>query len=421
MRIHLHLRAGRCTGLLLAALVFATLVFVAAGAWAHGGQPTLLKLDLRGDSARLELVFTAIDLEQRFPAFRDPRLSRDPAARAKMRADVTAYLDERVQLVRGGRTCAGSWNFAPAGSNLVAATSERRCLGVGRYTLTAEPFFDLGPGHQVIVRVDGGGDRIQTAVLRPGAARLDLVAPRGWAGMLADFIADGFVHILSGIDHVLFVAGLLLVAAGSRRRILVAMTGFTLAHTLTLLAASFDWIRVSTVWVEAVIAASIAYLGLEALSDQGHRRSVYGVLALHGLALVAALLGRMTFPSAAMFGLLLFAVAWTTWLRSVPGAQRGVADAVFPFAFGLAHGLGFASPMQTLALSRGDLIVGVLGFNLGVEVGQGAVVVAILAVAAALRRLAPQTAWPALAQRLEVAAAYGLVGIGLVWFALRAF
>ena len=148
--------------------------------------------------------------------------------------------------------------------------------------------------------------------------------PRGAWQTFVDYIPIGFAHIIpKGLDHILFVIGLFLLAT-RLSPLLWQVTTFTLAHSVTLALASLGLVTVSPAIVEPLIAASIVFIAVEnMLTDQ---------------------LGR-----------------WR--LLTV-------------FAFGLLHGLGFAGVLAEIGLPAGQFVSGLIGFNVGVELGQLAVIAA---------------------------------------------
>lgn len=150
-----------------------------------------------------------------------------------------------------------------------------------------------------------------------------ITAPGNWA-TFTSFVRSGFVHVVPlGMDHILFVLGLFLL---SRRwkPLLLQVTAFTLAHTLTLGLAATGMVQVPASVVEPIIAGSIVVIALE----------------------------NILYPR------------YTPWRLLVV------------FVFGLVHGLGFAGALSRLDLPPSALLVGLLGFNLGVELGQLTVIAA---------------------------------------------
>ncbi len=187
---------------------------------------------------------------------------------------------------------------------------------------------------------------------------------RGMGEIARAYTLLGVAHILSGIDHLLFVIGLLFLV-GFNQRLMWTISAFTLAHSLTLASSALGWLVLRPPPVEATIALSIVLVAAEAL----HRRQT---LARRWPALVA-------------------------------------------FLFGLVHGLGFAGALKVIGLPENHLLVALLSFNVGVELGQ------LLTVAAAWALWRAASRWPQ-ARQLALARTLTLYGIGSVaayWSWLR--
>ncbi len=167
-----------------------------------------------------------------------------------------------------------------------------------------------------------GEEAAQTMRLTPDATSFAIAAPQGPLARAQSYFVLGVDHILQGVDHLLFVF-LLLLLVRSVRPLIGAITAFTVAHSLSLAAATFGWIVVPAAPVEAIIALSILILAAE-LAQPPDR----------GLHLTER------YP---------WAVA---------------------FSFGLLHGLGFASALLEIGLPQGDVPLALFAFNVGVEAGQ---------------------------------------------------
>jgi hypothetical protein len=180
----------------------------------------------------------------------------------------------------------------------------------------------------LVVRQVGGGDDAYTAYLEPGA-RSEAIPREGAriesAGeVFTKFIWQGVLHIVpKGLDHILIELGLFFFSLHVRP-LLWQISAFTLAHTVTLGLASFGLVTVAPAIVEPLIAASIVYVAVE----------------------------------------------------NIIRPQLGWWRVALVFGFGLLHGLGFASVLSELALSPARLVVGLIGFNIGVELGQLTVIAA---------------------------------------------
>jgi len=186
---------------------------------------------------------------------------------------------------------------------------------------------------------DAAGLLQHSEMLKPGITDWSFPAasPEGRGNEISAplYFRLGVVHILKGWDHLLFLTCLMMIAGGTRRLIL-AVTGFTLSHSLTLGAATLDMLSMPIVLVEALIALSIVFLAAEILRAD-----------------------RTTL----------------TWRHPVSVA----------FLFGLLHGFGFANVLTHLGLPTGQVVPALLFFNLGVEAGQLVFVLAIGAVLFTLR------------------------------------
>jgi hydrogenase/urease accessory protein HupE len=193
--------------------------------------------------------------------------------------------------------------------------------------------------------------------------------------VLRDYSALGWRHIFSGPDHLLFVLGLMLWVR-SRRQLLWTVTAFTLGHSLTLSLAVLGWIRVPARPVEALIALSIVALAVELARS-----------ASHGAAR--------------------------------PSSHERARPPLLAAAFGLLHGLGFAGALAEIGLAQDEIPLSLLGFNLGIELGQLAFMAGVLGMAAAARQL---PGLPATSQRaLRWVPAYTIGSLAAFWFYERLF
>ncbi|MHC5065221.1 MAG: HupE/UreJ family protein, partial [Planctomycetota bacterium] len=193
----------------------------------------------------------------------------------------------------------------------------------------------------VLVRVHARGAGVQVLRLTPGAPSFVVAAAPGWGQVSLTYLNLGIEHILLGIDHLLFVlALLLLIGPGRWGQLLGTITAFTIAHSVTLVAATLGWFRVSSQPVEAIIALSIVFVAAEIMRPKDS-------------------------PSLA---------------RRRPW--------IVAFLFGLLHGFGFAGALAEIGLPETAVPLSLLFFNLGVEAGQLLFVVAVLALFAVAKRVA---------------------------------
>lgn len=209
------------------------------------------------------------------------------------------------------------------------------------------------------------GRKIDT-VLRPRAPAFTLPARDGWFDVVGRYALLGIEHILTGWDHLLFVFGLLLLATGGRA-LVATVTAFTLGHSVTLACAVLDLAHVPTGPVEVLIAGSIFVLAVELAGPDS------------------------------------------------PGRPFRRRPWLLAFTFGLLHGLGFAGTLRDTGLPADGIAPALFGFNVGIEAGQLAFVIAMAALAAALRPIGRR-----LPRWVQAAPVYAMGTIAFFWMLERA-
>ncbi|MFL5306184.1 MAG: HupE/UreJ family protein [Polyangia bacterium] len=263
-------------------------------------------------------------------------------------------------------------------------------LSCGASGLVGAIRFPWLPGSMTRVMVDvqwRDGTRL-LRVATPGAPEVRVYGGavsrwRALRAVVADYTQLGVEHILTGFDHLLFVVALVLLVSGARQ-LLATITAFTLAHSVSLAATVLGLVRVPPPPVEACIALSIVLVCAECLRP-------------------GASLSRSDRNPGR--------VPWTSRDDSAgqsPAPSTRSAPWAIAFAFGLLHGLGFASALLDLGLPEQHIPAALLCFNLGVELGQLAVVAAVIGLRAAIARFGLDRRWmrPALIYTMGSLAAY---------------
>ena len=204
------------------------------------------------------------------------------------------------------------------------------------------------------------GNRTQNIVFTPENNTVEIASGSlPWQQQVFSFLQLGVEHIFTGYDHILFLVALLL-PGGNLSQLLKIVTAFTIAHSLTLTLAVLNIVTLPTALVESIIALSIVYVAAENL--------------------------------------------WRKQIHHRP---------LLTFGFGLIHGLGFANILRELTQNQGNLLLSLTSFNIGVELGQIAIVVLVFCGLRLLQK-----------QRGEVIFRYGVSGLmilmGSIWFAERA-
>jgi hypothetical protein len=223
--------------------------------------------------------------------------------------------------------------------------------------------FPYDPRHRTFVNVYSGADILRQEVLTAAnpAVSFSSTGHEGLAATIITFIKQGIHHIFIGPDHILFVVGLMLLG-GTLRQLLMIVTAFTLAHSITLGLATFRILTPPAGVIEPIIALSIVAVGIHAFM----------------------------------------------------APARKDPRLAFAFCFGLIHGFGFANVLQEMVLPREALGWSLFAFNAGVEIAQGIIVLAIAPLLAMFRM-----AYPKPAGALVSAAALGVTCMGAFWFFQR--
>ena len=298
-------------------------------------------------------------------------------------AEIVAYAHARLAVKADGADCRievgpqavdshtdGTYSVLPL--RLACATT-----APAKLTIAYRLFADIDPQHRGLLNLAAGG-QTRTAILGPQAAEqtFDLQRIGRWS-QFVQYLEEGVWHIWIGFDHILFLLSLLLPAvmvwAAGRWQpaqrfgeafwdVARIVTSFTLAHSITLSLATLGYVSLPSRWVEASIAASVVLAALNNVFTVFHGRR---------------------------------------WMVA--------------FGFGLIHGFGFASVLADLGLPQDALALALFGFNVGVELGQLAIVMVFLPLAFALRRTAFYRRAVLVAGSLVIAAIAG------VWLAERVF
>lgn len=360
---------------LVCLLVGLAVLALARPALAHRMSLGYVRVDVAADGeATLAVQLSSRDLYEVLGLDRDRDATDGEITGGAAR--LLAYVTPRLAVAADGAPCP----LSPGGVDVVTQTDRfarvtlrAACPARPRVlTLEYDLFFELDPAHTALVELHAG-DEVVRRELGEASARLEWTLGHDAPDLgLGGFVRSGVHHIFTGFDHLAFLVSLLLVvvlAPGGGPRplraalteVLATVTAFTVAHSATLIAAALGWVRLPSALVESAIAASIVFVAVENLVR-----------------------------------------------RSYPRRFR------LAFVFGLIHGVGFASMLAPL-LPPSGVVAPLLCFNLGVELGQLAVVAVVLPILA-LGARHPRY------RLIGVQVGSGVLGaLGLVWLIERVF
>ena len=326
-------------------------------------------IDVRLSGSAIEVSVTAHVFDLAHELLGEPSAgSPGPSGLASRAAEIASLLDARLELTADGEPLTLRWlapQTVPVRQSLRVEAHVSRPAAPTTITLEAA-LFPYDPNHQTFVNVYEDGVLATQAILDRDNHRLEYFAGNG-AGRLAlaqKFLVAGIHHILTGLDHILFLVGLLL-WGGTLRRLLVVVTAFTLGHSLTLALAALDLVSPRPGLIEPTIALSVVFVGADNLLVRPGGRDVRAWIAL---------------------------------------------------VFGLVHGFGFAGVLREAGLPSQDLLWSLLSFNLGVEIGQLGVVVVVSSALAALKASSERAE-----RQLVFIGSWAVAAAGAFWFIERVF
>jgi hydrogenase/urease accessory protein HupE len=348
-------------------IALAALALLAAAVPAFAHPIPFSYLDLRLESGAIvgTLVVHDFDVAHDLSITPMERLL-DPAVVSQNSDAIVRLVSPRVQVTADGRVLAGAWSPPE-----ILADRQSQRLRV-RFPVEQTPavieidasMFPYDSTHQTFVNIYEG-DALTQAILDHGRSRFEYFSGtrQGVMAVIRRFIPAGIHHILIGPDHLLFLIGLLLLG-GTLRQLAVVVTGFTIAHSLTLSLAALNLVTPPPRIIEPAIALSIVYVGADNL-------------LVHGGRDVRA------------------------WIA---------------FAFGFVHGFGFANVLREMDLPSRALGWSLFSFNFGVEIGQLLVVVVVASTLAAVRSRSESAG-----RRLVLYGSVAVIAAGAFWFVQRVF
>jgi len=290
----------------------------------------------------------------------------DPAFLEKQRVALEALLSPRLDLKADGRLLVPEWTGAEAVPAQQSVRLRFRVTAARPGSLVLHPIvFPYDPVHQTFVNIYEDNTLRQQFVFsaRTGPRTYYTGTRQGALAVMRTFVPSGIQHILIGPDHILFLIGLLLLGGGWKALVRI-VTAFTIGHSITLSLAALGLVSPAARLIEPAIALSIVLVGADNLV-RGRGRDVRAWIAL---------------------------------------------------VFGLVHGFGFANVLREFGLPREALGWSLFSFNVGVEIGQLAIVLVVATLLAAIRRRSD-----AMGYRVAYAGSVVVIAAGSYWFVERVF
>ena len=361
-----------------------------------------------------------VDVVVTIPDIEAKRLATDAGSVAGER--VRDYLTPKIYAVAGGKRC----ELIPPVEILSALTGFSKfdftfkCAAAANLQIHFGAFFDLVASHTNFAQVQNAATGEFTEQLITNEHQtIDVTGAESGRlknASFLEFIRMGMMHIFTGVDHMSFLLGLVLISRRLRDLVFV-VTGFTIGHSLTLALAVTGVLRPHAEYIDALVALTIALIGAENIVVQTQRPTPVALAAGASLAFMALLewLGFGGLPSLLLLGAGLF----TANYLMISGRLRdaGRLRILITLVFGLIHGFGFAADLLELQLPPERLAELLVGFNVGVEIGQLILVVGATLLVALLAKTKFALPRPLV---VDVASSF-LVALGVFWFVSRSY
>lgn len=291
---------------------------------------------------------------------------------------------------------------------------------LGDISISINSFFNVASSHVHYANMSLNGEPsyqyLFTNKQRQHEITNQLATSSHWFDSIPQFVLIGIEHIFGGIDHIAFLLALLLLLR-SLKVLVWMVTGFTLGHSITLALAALGWVIPDLDIVEAAIGFTIALVAVQniAVLTGNHRQITYFSVAGLLLIVLINLIWNIGLSALSGLGLALFTLAylWNSADEHLSANLRLVMSVIF----GLIHGFGFASALTETGLANTQLLPALLGFNLGIELGQ----IVIIAVVWALLQQIRQSRFLTDTRLVIDLVSAALCGLGLYWFIGRSY
>ena len=229
-----------------------------------------------------------------------------------------------------------------------------------------------------------------------------------------DYLELGIKHILTGLDHIAFLIGLLLLNL-KRKSLIIVITGFTVGHSITLALGALNYVTPASSFVESLIGYSIVVVAIECVASITKQYTLYNRYLLYSWILFILLFtfyGNQKYILG-LLGLGLFSYCYFGLSERFHNQKLIL---IITMLFGLVHGFGFAGNLSSIGLMQDRFIPALIGFNLGVEVGQILLILSLFALMFLLKRLISFSA-----EIFRIYTASVLACLGIYWFVERLF
>ena len=367
------------------------------------------------------IVGNIVHVAYTIPDIELSRLNNPDRSRASDE-QLAQYVRDNLSVLKDGTACERTEDVRPvaASSGFKRFEFAFRCADAKGLSIHSSAFFPLVPTHLTYAQIITDEGELISQLLTPDHQTLELSSATGESPLqnvsFFEYVLLGIDHIYTGYDHQAFILALVLLSRRVRDLIFV-ITGFTIGHSISLSLAVTGVLQPHAEFIDSLVGLTIALIAAENLADSAHRRGTIA-LAFGGIMLAFAattLFGMKGLPLYILIGGAIFAANYMMMAGFMTDGAR--IRLVVTLIFGTIHGFSFAANLLEMRLPTGRLAELLIGFNLGVEIGQLAVVTVILVAVGILSRLKLTLPRPITVDVMSSV----LIALGLYWFVSRGY
>ena len=287
------------------------------------------------------------------------------------------YLEQRIKVISKSNLCKQvlPMQLVDSKEGSINVLMKFQCEHEEAIEIINNAFFEIIPSHIHIARIYKNDKIILEKALFYNDQTINLNKKdnqeinSNFLASISSFIKIGVEHILNGYDHLLFIAGLVLLIS-SIRKLFIVITGFTIGHSITLILSTLGYAAPNMMLIESLIGFTIFFLGLEYYLQRTKKyKKIFIILVALLLSLILlSLIQPISISYITLLGIVIFSVGYFGLYISI--INKNILIYIITILFGLIHGYGFGSFLIKTEIENHNLIYGLVGFNIGVEIGQ---------------------------------------------------
>jgi hypothetical protein len=285
------------------------------------------------------------------------------------------YFKSRISVLNSGNQCSLKKQATLVDGKKEYHTIEFMylCDSTDSIKIVNNVLFDIAQSHVHLSRIKKDNKIFEKALFYNDQTilldKIDQDEEESFFSNLSSFIYSGIIHILTGLDHLIFLIGLFILV-NSFKHLLLVITGFTIGHSITLALVALDIVMPNTLMIEALIGFTIIFISAEYMIKDSKlsNRIVSVLVSILVLIGLSSLVLEIPISLITSFALILITIGYFGIIKSIK--NYGMLRIIITSLFGLIHGFGFGVFLFNSEFSQSNVLSALFGFNIGVEIGQ---------------------------------------------------